>query len=339
MNSPPAFIAGTGVSLPANIVTNEDLSERLGLDPEKIYRASGIRERRWAAKGDSTGNLASAALRAALKDASLNPKDVDYLVLGTMTPDRMIPGTAPAVQQALAMREIPCLDIRGACCNALYGLQVAQALIASGIAHCVAVCLVDVQSPWLDLSARSGTISMLFGDSAATLMVMGEKRPNSLEILDILLATDGSYVDDLGIRRPGTEFGAAAGPLSEAEVFDYLPRMAGQSVILQASRRMAAACQNVLARNGKTIQEVRWIVPHQANANLLSQLARMLSLTSTEGVISVLEHMGNTSSASMGIALDTLRRLGAPKTGDYVLLPAFAAGFTWGAGLCRVCEP
>ena len=320
---------------PEESVANEDLAGPLGLEPEQIFKSSGIRRRRRAAPGTTTSSLAARALAFALEDAGLEPEDLDYLLFGTMTPDRFIPGSSPAVQKALGLREIPCLDIRATCCNALYALQVARSLVASGTARRVAICLADIQSAFLDLSPAAGTTSMLFGDGASALIVSGEKADGALEIVDIHLATDGTYVDDLGIRCPGTEFGTARSHDAGAHREDYAARMVGQSVILQASRKIVAACQAVLQRNNLQAADVRWMVPHQANANLLAQVARGLRFpTDQGGVISVLEEYGNTSSASMGIALDTLRRSGRIQAGERLLLPAFGAGFTWGAGLC-----
>ena len=331
-----AFVTGSGKFLPERIVSNEEIAERLGLSPEQIFKSSGIRRRRWAESGTTTSALAAEALRLALEDARLLAEDMDYLLFGTMTPDRFIPGSSPSVQKALGLREIPCLDIRATCCNALYGLQVAKALVTSGAARRVAVCLAEIQSAWLDLSPQSGTISMLFGDGAASLIVSDEAADGALESMDVHLATDGSYVDDLGVRCPGTQFGAKGVDAESANSADYLARMNGQSVILQASRKIVAASQRVLERNSLAAADVRWMVPHQANANLLAQVARGLRFpTDKDGVVSVLEDTGNTSSASMGIALDTLRRSGRIQSGDYLLLPAFGAGFTWGAGLCR----
>ena len=321
--------------VPEQSIANEELAGRLGLEPEQIFKSSGIRRRRWAAPGTTTSSLAASALQLALEDAGLKTEDVDYLLFGTMTPDRFIPGSSPAVQKALGLREIPCLDIRAACCNALYALQVARALVASNTVRHVAICLAEIQSAFLDLSAQAGTTSMLFGDGAAALIVSHEKIDGALEILDIHLATDGTYIDDLGMRCPGTEFGTTRSHGTGEHAEDYSARMVGQSVILQASRKIVAACQAVLQRNQLQATDVRWMVPHQANANLLAQVARGLKFPTTEGgVISVLEDYGNTSSASMGIALDTLRRSGRIQAGERILLPAFGAGFTWGAGLC-----
>jgi len=337
-----AYITGSGTYVPEGVVSNEDLSERLGLTPEQIFKSCGIRNRRWAGAGTTTSALAGKALLEAIENAGIGPERIDYLISGTMTPDRLIPGIAPAIQKLAGLREVPSLDIRAACCNALYGLQLARALIQSGAAQCVAVCLAEIQSAWLDLTPASGTLSMLFGDGASALIVCAEDTATpatagaDLEILDLFLATDGTYVGDLGVRAPGTEFGGRPGNETDAALFN--PVMVGQSVILQASRKMVAACQTVLGRNDLSINDVRWIVPHQANANLLAQVGRALSFTRADGLVSVIEDFGNTSSASMGIALDHLRRLGRIETGEYLLLPAFGAGFTWGAALCRAAR-
>ena len=340
-----AFITGSASYLPEGVVTNEAIAARLGLDPEQIFKSSGIRRRCWAPSGTTTSSLATAALRVAIEDAALKIDQIDYLLFGTMTPDRLIPGSAAAVQSALGLREVPCLDIRAACCNALYALDLARALVLTGSATNVAVCLAEVQTPFLDLSNKAATLSMLFGDGAAALIVSNQPsvsasadHPN-LEIIDVMLATNGQYVDDLGIRCPGTEFGTASSHPATEHLTDYAPRMNGQSVILQASRRMVSAGRSLLERNQLTSKDVRWLVPHQANANLLAQVARGLGLGQSEcEVVSVLEDLGNTSSASMGIALDSLRRAKKIKRDDYLLLPAFAAGFTWGAALCRAFE-
>jgi 3-oxoacyl-[acyl-carrier-protein] synthase-3 len=332
-----AFIRGTGAYLPPRVVTNEEIAPQLGLNPEDIVKGSGIERRRWAEPGTPVSALATEALRLALTDAAVEPPEIDYLIFGTMTPDRFIPGSGPAVQQALGLAEVPCVDIRQACCNAIYGLQLAKALVTSGAAKCVALCLGEVQSAFLDLSPASGTLSMLFGDGAAAMIITGgETAPaGSIEIVDVLTATNGSYVDDLGMRCPGTMTGTSQSHPAADFAADYLPRMNGQSVILQATRRIVAACQSVLERNQLTAADVGWIVPHQANTNLLQQVAKKLRFADGDRVINTLADYGNTSSASMGIALDVLRRQGRMQDQEYLLLPAFGAGFSWGAALCR----
>src|SRR5262245_1617023 len=141
-----AFITSTGSSLPNNAVTNEELAEKIGLTPEQIFKSSGIRERHWATPGELTSELASTAL----SNTGSAAEAIDYLIFGTMTPDRFIPGSASAVQASLNLREVPCLDIRAACCNALYGLQLARALVNSSVANTVAICLAEIQSAFLN---------------------------------------------------------------------------------------------------------------------------------------------------------------------------------------------
>ncbi len=322
--------------MPSRIVTNEEIAPRLGVEPEYIFKSSGIRRRRWAQPGTTTSSLAAAALREALNDAQLETSEIDYLILGTMTPDRLIPGSAPAVQSVVGLREIPCLDIRASCCNVLYGLQIAKALVASGAADHVAIAVAEIQSIWLAMSPAAATLSMLFGDGAAAIVVSNKPATHALEILDVRLATNGSHADALGIRRPGTEFGTVAADYPNENRSDYLPRMNGQTVILHALRAMSAASEHMIERNGVAWADVRWVVPHQANSNLLTRLVRQLSIQEHQArVINILDETGNTGSASMGIALDTLRRKKLIRSNDHILLPAFGAGFTWGAGLCR----
>jgi len=327
-----AFVIASGSALPERIVSNEELATQLGLPPEQILKSSGIKERRWAKAGSSTSQLAAEALNKAIDEAGLTAGDIDYLILGTMTPDRFVPGSAPSVQKILGLGEIPCLDIRDACCNTLYGLQLAKALITSNAAKHVAISVAEIQSAFLDLSPTSGTTSMLFGDGAAALIVSGAASKNSLDIVDVQLGTDGTYVDDLGIRCPGSQFGREQTAENAA---DFLPRMKGQSVIIHASRKLVEASQSVLQRNGLNASDVRWIVPHQANANLLAQVLKALRITQSDILVSILENTGNTSSASMGLALDHLRRTGQITEGDLLLMPAFGAGFMWGAALCK----
>ncbi len=330
-----AFITGSGLHVPERVVSNAEIGAVLELEPERMYASSGIRRRRWAELGTRTSSLAAAALCRALDDAGLGAHELEYLLLGTMTPDRPIPGTAPAVQKALELLAIPALDLRASCCNMLYGLQLARSLVLSGTARHVALAFAEIQSPWLDMRPASGTTSMLFGDGASALIVSATEhrsRP-SLQVLDVLLRTDGSYADALGIGAPGTEFGCQREQVEEKH---WLPHMDGQTVLLRAARWMANACRALLERNHLAPHDVRWIVPHQANENVMRHLLRALGmLRHADRMVSIMEEYGNTSSASMGMALDVLRRSGKVHKGDYLLLPAFAAGFTWGAALCR----
>jgi 3-oxoacyl-[acyl-carrier-protein] synthase-3 len=329
-----AFITGSGMYVPEHIVTNEELAPKLGVTVERIHQATGVTRRRWAAPGTHTSMLAAHALKDAIHNAGLSAHEIDFLLLGTTTPDRFIPGTAPAVQKHAGLGLIPCLDIRATCVNALYALQVARSLIVAGNATHVGACFAEIQSPWLDLSPASANISMLFADGAGAFIVSKAPREGALQVLDILLRTDGQYADKLGVRAPGTEYGPK--PHAHTHERDFHPRMDGPAVLLRASRSMVAACRAVLNRNGLTAQEVRWVVPHQANINILHQVMRGLGISRhPERLVAVIEDYGNTSSASQTMALDALLRSGQLTKGDYVLMPAFGAGFTWGTALCR----
>jgi 3-oxoacyl-[acyl-carrier-protein] synthase-3 len=321
---------------PERVVSNEEIAGILGLTPQRIYESSGIRRRHWAERGVRTSALAARALCRALDDAELRPDQIDYLILGTMTPDQLVPGIAPAVQKSLGLPPVPALDIRNTCCNTLYGLQLARSLVAAGTARHVALCFAEVQSAWLDLTAASGTTSMLFGDGAAAMIVSAPEHRSraALQVVDVLMRTDGGHAEALGLRGPGPE--SLRNPSTD-HLPDLVPHMDGQKVLLRASRSMATVCRTLLTSHNLRPQDVRWIVPHQANENVMHQLLRRLGIARhADHLVSIISEYGNTSSASMGMALDSLRRSGHLRADDYILMPAFGAGFTWGAALCVV---
>ena len=302
---------------------------RFSNPPASAVAAGLLRERRPARSPPMRSQLA-------LEDAGLKAEDVDYLLFGTMTPDRFIPGSSPAVQKALGLREIPCLDIRATCCNALYALQVARALVTSGTARRVAICLAEIQSAFLDLSPAAGTTSMLFGDGASALIVSNEKTEGALEIMDIHLATDGTYIDDLGLRCPGTEFGTtrshdderARGRLCGADgraICDFASlaqdrRRVPDSLAAQQSSSDGRALDG--SASGE--RESCW---RRSRAVLsFRQIRAALSLC---WKITATRLRPRWESRSTRCAVrDAFRRA------SVLLLPAFGAGFTWGAGLC-----
>jgi 3-oxoacyl-[acyl-carrier-protein] synthase III len=321
-----SYIISTGSYLPNRVVTNDELGEMFEVVPSSIEKKSGIEERRWADKTEKTSDLAVRALLDSLSRRNLNPEAVSYLLVGTMSPDRFIPGCAPSIQAAAGLRQIPALDIRAGCCNLLYALQLADALLRCSKQGLVAITLAEIQSRYLSFAPEDAYLSMLFGDGAASMIVASEEESGALEILDILLETDGRFVNDLGVASPGTEF--ESNSLSR-------PQMNGLGVISAAKRRLTATCREVLSRNELTIADIDWMVPHQANANLLRIIIDDLGFPD-ERLIKVLSTTGNTSSASMGIALHSLTQRSELKSNDLVLLAGFGTGFTWGAGLCRV---
>ncbi len=336
------FIVGTGVSLPSRVVTNREIAPLFGITSDWIEASSGIRERRWVEPGQSTSDLAVAAVRDALVDASLSSDQVDYLIGCTLSPDYQVPGIAALVQRKLdGCRQIPALDIRAGCAGILYGLQLARGLIESGAARHVVCFGAEAQSKGLDLNPRSAELSMLFGDGAGALVVSGEQesaidsQEPSLRIEDILIETDGRFAEDLIVRAPGTGNGAQWIDSEQMAAGLQHGSMQGRSVILQAVRKLADAAIRITERNSLSLAEVDVVIPHQANANLLRALAKRLSI-SEERVVTNVERFGNTSGASAFLAFWQAKREHRFHAGSNVLILAFGAGFTWGAALCHV---
>jgi 3-oxoacyl-[acyl-carrier-protein] synthase-3 len=235
----------------------------------------------------------------------------------------------------LGLKHIPALDIRAACCNPLYALDIGSALLHAGRAEHVLIVGAEAQSKGLKLAPAAKEISALFGDGAGACVLSRSTKAGSLQLLDVALFTDGAFAKDLAVLAPGTANGERwqAGDAASREL-EY-PVMNGRTVILHAARKLGEAAQTVLARQGWSVQDVDLVIPHQANGNLLGALARQLGLPATK-VVSVVEWSGNTSSASILIALDWAYEQGLLLPGTRVLFAAFGAGFTWGAAVGKV---
>ena len=334
------YIIGAGAALPERVVANAELSPLLGVTSDWIESNSGIRERRWVRAEESTSDLAVAALQDALSCSCVGSEMIDYLIGCTLSPDYQVPGIAPLVQRKLAgCRPVPAVDLRVGCAAILYSLQLARGLIASDEAGTVACFGAEAQSKGLDLAPRSAELSMLFGDGAGALIVSGDTHAScgrfGLSVEDVLLASDGSFAEDLIVRAPGTANGARwfdSGQLFEGLHFGS---MNGRNVILHAVRKLAEAALEITERNGLGLDEIDLVIPHQANGNLLAALSRKLSF-SPERVISNVGRFGNTGGASAFIALWQAFQEKRLRPGAAVLIVAFGAGFTWGAALCRV---
>ncbi len=324
------YITACGAALPERIVTNAELAPMLGVAPEWIEANSGIRERRWVEAKQSASDMAAAAVRDAVRQAELPAEAIDYLIGGTLSPDYQVPGIAPLVQHKLAgCRMIPALDVRVGCAAILYSLQIARGLIASQAANTVVCFGAEAQSKGLDLNPRSAELSMLFGDGAGALVVSNQPANKlSLRVDDVLLATDGSFAEELGVRAPGTGNGAR---WMDAEEL-HLPTMNGRTVILHAVRKLTDAAHEILDRNQLSLDQIDLLVPHQANLNLLRALGKKLEVSDDRVVVN-LDRYGNTSGAAAFLALRDAQALLKP--GARALVLAFGAGFTWGAALLQ----
>jgi 3-oxoacyl-[acyl-carrier-protein] synthase III len=325
-------ILGTGRCLPERVVTNAELDAALGTEGDWILKHTGINTRRWVHGSSSTSELAVGAAKMAVERAGVPLDAIDYLIAGTMTPDHQLPGISPLIQAQLGLRHIPCLDIRTACCNPLYAFDIGLALLRAGRAQHVLIVGAEVQSKGLKLAPQAREISALFGDGAGACVLSTDASPGSIELLDLALCTDGTFARDLAVLAPGTGNGGRwQAEDATARELEY-PVMNGRTVILHAARKLGEAAQAVLTRRGWSAQDIDLVIPHQANANLFLALARQLALPADK-IVSVVEWSGNTSSASLLIALDWAYEQGLVHSGQRVLFAAFGAGFTWGAAL------
>ncbi len=329
------FIVSTGRYLPERVVANAELAEVLATDPEWIRKNTGIEDRRWVKGSEATSNLAVEAASLAVQRAELPPGAIDYLIAGTMTPDHQIPGIGPLIQARLGLKQIPCLDIRTACCNPLYAFDIGSALIHSGRATHVLIVGAEVQSKGLKLAPEARDMSALFGDGAGSCVMSKIGRPGAVKLVDVSLFTDGKFAKDLAVLAPGTGNGTRWYDENPSHRDLYYPVMNGKTVILHAARKISEAARSVLLRNNLSAQDIDLVIPHQANSNLLVAVGRQLEIPVAK-IISVLEWCGNTSSASILIALDWACEHQLISSGQHILFIGFGAGFTWGAALAEV---
>jgi 3-oxoacyl-[acyl-carrier-protein] synthase III len=326
-----ARLIGTGSYLPDRVVTNEEVAGPLGIPADQILRLTGIRERRWAAAEEAPSDMAIQAGRRALDAAGCDASAVDAIILSSTSPDSAFPSTACYVQRGLGCRGVGAFDISASCSGFLYALSMANAMITSGQVNICLVAASELKSRFLDL--KDGNTAMLFGDGAGAAVVRGEHvgDPQSPGILGLRLHADGSRHALIRVPAGGSRMPASAETVARGE---HVLRMNGASLFRVAVRRIEQAVQDILKEFGLRVEDVRHMVLHQANGRILGQVADRLGV-SPERLLSVIEHSGNTSSASVPIALDAAVRNGRFGSGDLVLLGAFGGGLTWATGLMR----
>ena len=307
-----AVIAGSGMAVPENRLTNADLAARIDTSDAWIVERTGIRERRVAGPDDSTASLATAAGAAAIKDAGLTPDDIDLLVVATCTPDQQIPGTSAVVQDALGVRG-GALDAGAACAGFVYGLVMAAGMVEAGRVRTALVVGAETLSRITDPDDRSTAV--LFGDGAGASVVVAGKAPAGVVEWD--LGCDGSAAPLLGIP---------AG--------DRYLRMDGSEVFRRAVRLVVQSATATLDRAGLTTADVDVFVPHQANARIVWAAAERLGIPLDRTLVN-LDRYGNTSAASIPIALAEAHEAGRFHDGDVILLSGFGAGMTWATALVR----
>lgn len=316
-------ITGTGSYLPPRRLTNADLVTELAAQgvessDEWIVERTGIRARHFVDAGVNSSDLALMASRQALEAAGIDANDIDLIIVGTSTPDMVFPSTACILQSKLGIKGGPAFDVQAVCSGFIYALTLADSLIRSGTAKKALVVGAEVFSRLLDFKDR--TTCVLFGDGAGAVVLEASDTPG---ILSTDIHADGRYADILCV--PGH---VCAGQV----LGDPLLRMDGQAVFKLAVGVLDEAARAVLAKAGKTEADIDWLIPHQANIRIMQSTARKLKLSMDKVVVTVDQH-GNTSAASIPMALDSAVRSGQVKPGQTLLLEAVGGGFTWGAVL------
>lgn len=326
--TPLVEIASTGRYLPDNVVTNEDLSERVDTSDEWIHSRTGIRERRIAPDGMGAAEMGARAARIAMKRAGVEPGEVDILILSTATPDRWLPSTACDAQALLGCDNAVAFDVMAACSGFLYGLSMAEGYLAAGRGEIALIISTEKMSAIVDWEDRSTCV--LFGDGAGAAVVKPSNGANR-GILSSHLRSDGHLAELL--YRPG---GGAVDPMSEDVLRrrEHLVRMEGREVFKNAVRSMAEASHMALKEAGLTGEDVDLMVPHQANIRIIEATAKYAGIP-MEKVFVNLDKYGNMSSATIPVALDEAKEQGLIDGGSNVLSAAFGAGLTWGAQAWR----
>ncbi|HVZ33839.1 MAG TPA: beta-ketoacyl-ACP synthase III [Polyangiaceae bacterium] len=322
-------IAGTGHYAPARVLTNHDLARMVDTSDAWIMERTGISERHLAAEGETTSDMAAKAAEAALAAAGIAASELDLIIVSTVTPDAPLPSTAVSVQQKIGARsDCPAFDLAAACAGFIYGLSIADRFLAGGTMRHVLVIGVELLSRVIDW--RDRTTCVLFGDGAGA-VVLSPSEDGERGVLSTHLYADGSQATSLQIPAGGS---AQPASVATVEAGLHYVHMSGQDVFKYAVRALSAASVTALEANGVIREQVRWVVPHQANMRILEAVSKRVGIGMERFVLNIARY-GNTSSASIPIALDEAVREGKVQAGDLLLMCALGAGFAWGSALVR----
>jgi 3-oxoacyl-[acyl-carrier-protein] synthase-3 len=321
-------ISGTGSSLPVRRVENQEVADLLGIEPSYIFRVSGIKTRFWAESQDQCSSLAEQATRRALEQAGLVPEDLDAILVSSTSPEMFFPSTACLLQARLGIKGIPAFDLSASCSGFLYGLSMADCFIRAGqFSRCLVVAS-EIKSRSLDFKDLSTAI--LFGDGAGAAIV--ERTTSSeLGIMSIRLHADGNFHDLVKIPGGGSRL-----PLSQA-ILDsrgHTLRIQGSKLFRIAIRQLGQAVLDHLEQEKLMMSQIDQVIFHQANGRMLAQFCNKLGVPSERSMM-IIEEVGNTSSASLPMALDRANRDQRLKTGNHIILGAFGGGLTWGTAVVR----
>ena len=322
-------IAGTGRAVPDKVLTNDDLSKLVETSDEWIRERTGIRERRILEEGRSTSDLAAEAGRRACATAEIDPKELDCIIVATISPDMPMPAVAVTVQQKIGAGTCAAFDVSAACAGFIYGMSIADAFIKNGQFQRVLVIGVEILSRVLDWTDRNTCV--LFGDGAGAAVLMASPASDGRGILSTHLFADGSGMPLLNIPAGGSMEPASA---KSVEAGRHFVKMQGKPVFTNAVKNISRAAQIALESNGKSPADVDWVVAHQANLRILEAVAERVAVPIEKFYLNIHKY-GNTSSASIPIALDEAAHEGKIKPGELILMAALGAGLSWGSALVR----
>ena len=329
---PRTEFISTGFYVPERVVRNEEFTQWMDTSDEWIRTRSGITERHWARDDQATSDLAVEAAKVALERAGMQATHLDCIVFATLSPDYFFPGSGVYLQRKLGISEIPCIDIRNQCTGFIYGLSVADAWIKTGQYRRILLVGAELQSAGLDLTTRGRDTAVLFGDGAGA-AILGPTEDGGRGILSTHIFADGSNAELLWSNLGGS---ANRPRISAAQIEQGLhwPKMVGREVFKHASTRMPASVMQALEVNGLKLEDIKVLIPHQANQRITEMVQKQLGLRDDQ-VYSNIDRYGNTTAASIPIALHELVVAGRISKGDLVVLTAFGSGFTWGSAAIR----
>lgn len=322
-------ISGTGSYLPEKVLTNHDLEKLVDTNDQWITERTGIKQRHIAADNQVTSDLAVIAARRAIEAAKLTATDIDMILVATVTPDQQMPGTACFVQAKLGARPVFAFDLNAACSGFLYGATIADQFIRTGLYKHVLVVGVEVLSRYVNYKDRETCI--LFGDGAGAMVFSRAENGESSEVLSTIMQADGTLTDLLQLTAGGSR-----NPIWKVnrEAGEHWMTMKGREIFKNAVRTMVQTCQDALKNTGTSIDEVNWLIPHQANLRIIEAVASYFGMPIEKAIVNVHE-TGNTSAATVPIAFDEAVRDGRIQRGQKILLTAFGAGLTSGSILLR----
>ena len=329
-------ISGLGFYVPEQVVTNDDLAKRMDTNDAWIIERTGIRERRHIKPGDgnSTSIMGVKAARIAIERAGISKDDIDMIIFATLSPDMYFPGGGVEVQELMEMPTIPALDIRNQCSGFVYGLSVADQYIKTGMCEHILLIGSENHSGGLDFTTRGRAVSVIFGDGAGAAVISRNKGEGS-GILSTHLHSEGKHKNELALQGPSTRYWVPQIMKDDPqEDIPYYPYMNGQFVFKHAVTRFAEVIHEGLEANGLSVNDIDLLIPHQANLRI-SQFIQKKFRLSDDQVYNNIQRYGNTTAASIPIALTEAWEAGKVKRGDLVVLAAFGSGFTWGSAIIR----